>query len=498
MKTIINFLVKSFKSKCFFKFIFCLSVLGCRCQENKVSVSKKNAESSFEAKQQKDLGTKTNEIISLNSSPNFREASKIATLGVVHIKSTYSVKGPSDIAGPQYDDFWFRFFYDGGKTKLMSDASGVIVSSDGYIVTSEHVVAEAEEIEIILQNKKSYKAKVIGIDDDTDLALLKIEETNLSFIEFGNSDNVEVGDWVLAVGNPFELTSTVTAGIVSAKARNINLQKRKGAIDSYLQTDAAINPGNSGGALVDYNGKLIGINTAIATLTGRYAGYSFATPVNVVKKVIDDLLLNGKVRRAYLGVILKDMTSSDSKKINTDFVSGVYIDSLFEGGAAMDADLKLNDIITSKDEHKIESVSQFQELIEQHHPGEKIILTVIRKGKEKQIPVTLKDYESTAPKINPYETVLLNVLGIKIEALSEKEKKHLKISGGIKVTEVSKGVISKYTNIKNGFIIKKIDGKTVKTEDEFITAFKDSEHVIVLEGSYPNSSGVFYYAFGID
>lgn len=498
MKIIIDFLVENIKRKYFLRFIFCLTILGCRCQENKVSSLDKISGSTFEEKQKKGLGTKTSEIVAINASPNFREASKIAIRGVVHIRSTYSINGPSDILGPRYDDFWFRFFYDGGKTKLMSEASGVIVSSDGYIVTSAHVVSEAEEIEIILLNKKSYKAKVIGVDQETDIALLKIEETNLSFVEFGNSDNVEVGDWVLAVGNPFELTSTVTAGIISAKARNINLQKRKGAVDSYIQTDAAINPGNSGGALVDYNGRLIGINTAIATLTGRYAGYSFATPINVVKKIIDDLLINGKVMRAYLGVVLKDMASNDLNNFNNDFVSGIYIDSLYEGGAAMDADLKLRDIITTIDDRKIESPSQFQELIEQRRPGEKIMLTVIRKGIEKQIPVTLKEFESTTPKINPLKIVLLNVLGIKIEELNSKEKKRMKISGGIKVSEVTTGIISKYTDIKSGFVIKKINGKTINTEDDFIKAFTDSEHVIILEGGYPNSSAIFYYAFGID
>ncbi len=492
-------LVDNIKKKYFLGFLFCFTILGCRCQENKVSTPKKNAESTFEVKQKNDLGSRTpTEIVSINTGPNFRGASKIATLGVVHIKSTFSISGPSDILGPLYEDFWFRFFYDGGKTKLRSEASGVIVSSDGYIVTSEHVVSEAEDIEIILHNKKSYKAKIIGIDKETDLALLKIDETKLSFIEFGNSDNVEVGDWVLAVGNPFELTSTVTAGIVSAKARNINLQKRKGAIDSYLQTDAAINPGNSGGALVDYNGKLIGINTAIATLTGRYAGYSFSTPINVVKKIIDDLLIKGKVMRAYLGAAIKDMTSENSKHLNTDFIPGVFIDSLYKGGAALEADLKVNDIIINKDDRKIESASQFQELLEQHRPGEKIVLTIIRKGNEKSIPVVLKEIEGTTPEVNPYKTVLLNALGIKIDILNEKEKKQLKIPGGIKVVEVSKGIILKYTNIKSGFIIKKINGKTIKTEDEFIKACIDSEHVIVLEGVYPNSSNIFYYAFGLD
>ena len=238
----------------------------------------------------------------------------------MHIKATFT-NDSTQFFGPINDDFWRRFFSEVIESKFQVEASGVIVSSDGYIVTNDHVVEGAKDIEILLPNKKTYKAAVIGIDPETDLALLKIQETNLNFIEFGNSDEVEVGDWVLAVGNPFNLTSTVTLGIVSAKARNINISKSKNAVESYIQTDAAMNVGNSGGALVDYRGKLIGINAAITTSTGSYAGYSFAIPINIVKKIIDDLLINGKVNRGYLGMVVKNISEGVSKQLNTNLGS---------------------------------------------------------------------------------------------------------------------------------------------------------------------------------
>jgi serine protease Do len=483
-------IIKNFKRKYICRFFFFLTIICCQCRQGKPL--KKTVQLKFDENKNNELAKKTSE------NPNFRIAAKKAMLGVVNIKSTHTINGPSDFLDPHYNDFWFHFFNDNGLTKLKSEGSGVVISSDGYIITSEHVVSEAEDIEIILNDRRSYKAKIIGIDKETDLALLKIKETNLSFMEFGNSDDVEVGDWVLAVGNPFDLTSTVTAGIVSAKARNINIQKTKGAIEAYIQTDAAINAGNSGGALVDYTGKLIGINTAIATVTGGYSGYSFATPINIVKKIINDLLINGKAMRAYLGVVVKDMTAIDSRQLNIDFVTGVYIDSLILGGAAIETDLKLKDIITSIDNRKTETSAQFQEVIERHRPGEIIALTIIRRGKEKQVDVILKEFEGIAPELNPYKALLLGTLGIKIKEVAEKEKKRMKISGGIKVVDVSKGIILKYTNIKSGFVIKKVNGQIVRTEEEFITAFQSSEHIVILEGGYPNFSGIFYYAFGLD
>ena len=479
----------------FFWFLF----FSCKGQGEKVNFIQKSAVISFEEKQKKDILTNGSAMDSSIPNPdfNFRIAAKKAIPGVVHIKSTYSLSD-REFYGPYKNDFWYRFFYRGDTVKPQAEASGVIVSSDGYIVTNDHVVIGAEAIEIILLNQKSYKAKIIGIDTKTDLALLKIDETNLSFIEFGNSDEVEIGDWVLAVGNPFNLTSTVTAGIVSAKARNINLITEIGAVESYIQTDAAINPGNSGGALVDYRGKLIGINSAIATPTGSYAGYSFAIPVNIVKKVIDDLLAGGKVKRGYIGAVLNNMTSVEAKRLNTEITMGVYIDSLIVGGAAMEANLKSRDIITAIDEHKILTSAQFQEVIEQHRPGEKINLTVVRNGNEKHITVTLKEIEGTVSKSIVSKNNVLLKLGIKLDALTKNEKKSIRYPGGLKVVEISKGKIFNNTNIKKGFIITSVNGTTVNTIEEFTNVFENSKTSVMLEGVYPHMSGVYYFIFEMD
>jgi serine protease Do len=487
------------EKKCFFLYVLSLGLTACNAQNNKDSASLVIRENStFEEKQRKDLLVKNPDpVISYSSVLNFRLAAQKVTPCVVHIRSTYSFESRYDYLGEINDDFWYKFFSDVNLKKPQSDASGVIVSSDGYIVTNDHVIEHAEEIEVILDNQKSYMAKVVGIDPETDLALLKIDETNLSFVELGNSDEVEVGDWVLAVGNPFNLTSTVTAGIVSAKARNIDILKRRNSVESFIQTDAAINPGNSGSALVDVNGKLIGINSAIATPTGAYAGYSFATPVNIVKKIINDLLKSGKVQRAYLGAVLKNMSASQAKLLNADIANGVYIDSVFEGSAAMEANVKLKDIITAIDEHTIKTTAEFQEIMERHRPGELVTLTIIRNGVQKRIPVTLKEAEGDLPEITVKKEEVFTKLGIKITELTEREKKRLKITSGVKVAEVSKGIVYRYTNIKKGFVITEVNGKPINTEADFVKAAETTENIIMLEGVYPHFGGVFYYAFSI-
>ena len=478
----------------------CLVIIGCKCQDSKLDSSKKPKQISlFEEKQRRDIA---NINVKLEAKPsssifNFRDAAKKVTLGVVHIKATFSDDN-NQFFGPVNDDFWRRFFSDVLESKLNVEASGVIVSSDGYIVTNDHVVDNADDIEVLLHDKKVYKAKVVGIDPETDLALLKIQETNLNFIEFGNSDDVEVGDWVLAVGNPFNLTSTVTSGIVSAKARNINILKRKDAVESYIQTDAVMNVGNSGGALVDYQGKLIGINAAITTPTGAYAGYSFAIPINIVKKIIDDLLISGRVKRGYLGMVLKNISDAESRQLNTLITNGVYVDSLITGGAAIEAEIKTNDIISAIDNRKIETLAQLQEIIAQHRPEEKIIITVIRKGKEKKLLLTLKEYEGTEPETLVAKAEMLTNLGIKIQELSEQEKDKLKLSNGLKIIEIQNGKINNYTNIKAGFIIIKVNGKPVKTREEFIKEYLNTKEVFTLEGVYPNSSVIYFYSFDID
>ena len=294
------------------------------------------------------------------------------------------------------------------------------------------------------------------------------------------------------------LTSTVTLGIVSAKARNINISKSKNAVESYIQTDAAMNVGNSGGALVDYRGKLIGINAAITTSTGSYAGYSFAIPINIVKKIIDDLLINGKVNRGYLGMVVKNISEGVSKQLNTKISNGVYVDSLIKGGAAIEAQLKANDIISAIGNHKIETLAQLQEVIAQHRPGEKIILTVIRKGIEKKILITFKKSDGAEPDKFITKTEMLTNLGIRLVELSEKEKGDMKLTNGLKITEIQNGKINNYTNIKEGFIIINVNGKPVKTREDFIKEYLNSKDVFSLEGIYPNSSGMYYYSFDID
>lgn len=433
---------------------------------------------------------------------NFRLAARKATPGVVHIKSTMTVKMEREV--PDFfrdffdDEFWRRNFPYGDNTPRtqMGSASGVIITKDGFIVTNNHVVDKAESIEVVLYDQRSYTAKIVGQDPATDLALLKIDEKNLTFVEFGNSDSVEVGDMVLAVGNPFNLASTVTAGIVSAKARNINILTDNAAIESYIQTDAAVNRGNSGGALVDTRGRLIGINSAISTPTGVYAGYSFAIPVEIVKKTINDLLKFGKVMRGYLGVIISDLNGQRAKTLGIGTTSGVMVDSLQENGAAMLAGIKAKDIITKIDNHRVSTSTQLRELVTRHRPGEKVKVLVVRGGREIEFMVTLMALKDTA-EVKTSDAELLKKLGIEVENLSEKEKQTLKIPGGMKVIKIYGGIIEQYTNMREGFIVTKVNGKRIRNIGEFSEEVKSTKGGIMLEGIYPTIPGVYYYAFGI-
>jgi serine protease Do len=349
---------------------------------------------------------------------------------------------------------------------------------------------------VVLHDQRSYKAKLIGTDPATDLALLKIEEKNLSFIEFGNSDSVEVGDFVLAVGNPFNLASTVTAGIVSAKARNINLLTDRWAVESYIQTDAAMNPSNSGGALVDINGKLIGITSAIATPTGAYAGYSFAIPVDIVKKTMNDLLQYGKVMHGHLGIVISDMNGNKAKLLGISPTVGVMVDSVESNSTAGKAGVKRNDVITQINGHKVETSPQLREIVARYKPGEILQLTLIREGKDKVIPVALMGEEKTAA-LSGSKNSILSILGIEIANLSAAEKTHLKLPGGIKVVDITKGKIAGQTTMKKGFIIVRVNGRTINSTDEFIRDLQDKKGGIMIEGIYPGFPGQYYYAIGL-
>lgn len=482
-----------------------ISLTACQGQEDKRAVIGNDNLTFFEEKQKQALQNGTADIANpAITGFNFRYAARKATPGVVHIKSSFPIRRGRDF--PDFfrdffdDDFWSQnlpYNNNAAPQMVTGSASGVIISNDGYIITNNHVIEDVENIEVILHDERSYKAKIIGNDPATDLALLKIDETQLSFIEFGNSDSVQVGDVVLAVGNPFNLSSTVTAGIVSAKARNINILKDKYAVESFIQTDAAVNRGNSGGALVDINGKLIGINAAIATPNGAYAGYAFAIPVEIVKKVIDDLLREGKVTRGYLGAVISNMNGDKAKTLGISTTRGVLIDSLLQNGAAKQAGIQISDVIIKADNKTVESATQLREIIARHRPGQKIIVTLIRDGKEKDISVILKAMEEKIPAIEA-ETNVLNKLGIEIETVSSEDNNKLKITGGVRIKNIGQGKITTHTSIRRGFIITKVNGKPVNTVEDFIKELKDKKGGVMLEGIYPNYPGTYYFAFGMN
>lgn len=329
---------------------------------------------------------------------DFTMAAEKATPAVVHISAAESEAQAKQRYRNDEDNDPFRFFFGdepnsnpfGGGGAKRGSGSGVIISNDGYIVTNNHVVEFADEVDVTLSNNKTYKAEVVGTNKQTDLAVLKIKETNLPTLDFADSDNAKIGEWVLAVGNPFDLTSTVTAGIISAKGRSINIINRRGGIEAFIQTDAAVNPGNSGGALVDSQGRLLGINTAIATRTGSFSGYSFAIPVNMMRKIVDDIIQYGSYQRAFIGINIVDMDSELAEELDVNITQGVYIDQLVDGGAGEYAGLLPRDVITEIDGRRVNAVPELQEVVGRARVGDTITLTILRKGETKKIPLVLK------------------------------------------------------------------------------------------------------------
>ena len=325
-----------------------------------------------------------------NNNPNvafdFSDAATLTMPSVVHITATQD----GGQGGDSSDPFGFFFGNPGGGGSRGGTGSGVVYSADGYIVTNNHVVEDATEIEVTLFDNRTYKAKVIGTDTQTDLAIIKIEATNLPVLKKADSDLARVGEWVLAVGNPFDLNSTVTAGIISAKGRDINIIKGNTAIESFIQTDAAVNPGNSGGALVDASGKLLGINTAIATQTGSYAGYSFAIPVNMMTKIAEDIIEFGEYQRGFLGINIQDLDNDFADELGLKITQGVVVMQTVEGGAAQYAGILPNDVITKVNGNNVKSAPELQEMIGRKRLGDNVTLTINRSGKIKEIPVKLK------------------------------------------------------------------------------------------------------------
>jgi serine protease Do len=448
------------------------------------------------------------QVVNLPEAINFRHASRLIVPAVVHVISTHETYRTDeryqipDFFRDFFGEHWFRDFDPNIPPQpSRSGGSGVIITSDGYIVTNNHVVSSADEIEVTLYDRRSYKVKVIGTDPSTDLALLKIDEKGLSILKLGDSDKVEVGDWVLAGGNPFNLSSTVTAGIISAKARNINILMDQQSIESFLQTDAALNPGNSGGALVNVQGELIGITSAIATPTGSYAGYSFAIPVNMVKKVIDDLLNYGVVQRGFLGITIRDMNSELAQRLGIKRTTGVYIDSVMKGSAAEDAGIRPNDIIISIDGNDVGTSPQLQEIVSEHRPGDVLNIKVQRKNDLKTMKVTLKNIKGTTDVVakESKDIDIMSVLGVELAELTRDEKKALNLTGGVKVVAINAGLIRQNTDVKKGFIIVKVNNERIATIDDFINAIENRKGGIMLEGFYlSNPQTLHYYAFGLE
>jgi serine protease Do len=436
---------------------------------------------------------------------NFVVAAELARPAVVHIKTTYSRESASSGGMSPHEEFFRDFFGEGQSPRggmdmppRESSGSGVIISNDGYIVTNNHVISDASKLTVVLDDKRSYSAKLIGVDPTTDLALLKIEAKDLPFAKYGNSDNVKIGEWVLAVGNPFDLTSTVTAGIVSAKARNINILRTRNntmAIESFIQTDAAVNPGNSGGALVNLNGELIGINTAIATSTGTYAGYAFAVPVTIVKKVMDDLLKFGEVKRAVLGVTISDVDAQIAQEKGIKDMRGVYIRGVGENSSAEEAAIKEGDVVLKINEFDVNSSAELQEVVARYRPGDNVNITYVRDGKILNTSAKLKSLENTnlSPKISR-NVVRIEELGAEFQQLSSGEQDKLEITGGVKVVKIGSGKLME-AGIKRGFIITAIDKEPVNTPEDIRTLTSDKRGGLLIEGMYPDGKKA-YYALG--
>jgi serine protease Do len=404
---------------------------------------------------------------------NFLSTANKVVPGVVHIRTGY---GPGVFSLNPLQN------YD---RPVHSSGSGVIISDDGYIVTNNHVIEDATNIEVVMNNNQRYYAKLIGSDVSTDLALLKIRANDLPFIVYGNSDNLQPGEWVLAIGNPFDLNSTVTAGIVSAKARNIGiLQEKNGlSVEAFIQTDAAVNPGNSGGALVNLAGELIGVNTAIATSSGSYQGYSFAIPVSLVKKVMDDLLEFGKVQRGLLGINIGDVDAARAELFDLTVTQGVYVQKVLDGSAAKESGMLPGDVIVAIDDHVVNSVSELQEWVARNRPGQEISVAFLRDGRKKEVKARLKN--SQGQESFERKEIKHMIEGARFEDVPYRELAKLLLDGGVKVTYVSPGKWKK-AGIKNDFLIAFIDKVPVDNVEDLNRILEYKRGGVLVEGFYPD------------
>ncbi len=411
----------------------------------------------------------------------FTKAAAIVTPSVVNIK-TLEVSDPG---------FW------GGGTIKGNSGSGVVISADGYIVTNSHVVDNSSDIKVTLADRRQFKGRLIGKDPSTDIALIKIDAGNLPYVFFGNSDSVLVGEWVLAVGNPFNLASTVTAGIVSAKSRNINILGGPTSIESFIQTDAAVNPGNSGGALVNTTGDLIGINTAIITESGNYEGYSFAVPSNLVQKIVRDLREYGEVKRGFLGVGIEEVSPEIAEQYGLNRVSGVLVNRININSGAADAGLQEGDIILSVNGSEVASTSELQEMVGRYRPGDRLKVDYWRAEKKRQILIELKDQNNNRPIASNSklrDDALEDDYGIVFRPLSASERRKYNLSG-LMVISVIRGSLIGETKMQAGFIIHAINGEQVETIEDAVQAIRSARSTVSIDGFYPGVPDLYSYRF---
>lgn len=437
---------------------------------------------------------------------DFTTAAESAVHGVVHIKATTNAKMAEGGRGQQYVDPFEYFFGFGGRGGFqrpqpqprVGAGSGVIISTDGYIITNNHVIDGADELEVTLNDNRKFAAKVIGTDPTTDIALIKIDANDLPTIPFGDSEKLKVGEWVLAVGNPFNLTSTVTAGIVSAKSRgNIGAGGRdRSKIESFIQTDAAVNPGNSGGALVNTKGELVGINTAIYSETGNFAGYSFAVPISIAGKVANDLKQYGAVQRAVLGVLISDpQFVPEEEKAKLKALAGAYVGGFAERSSAKEAGLEKGDVIVAVNGTKVRSASALQEQISKYRPGDKVELTVDRAGNKKTFTVELRNAQGSTKVIKGGESA--EVLGAAFKTLTDKQKQQLGVSYGIEVTGLTGGKLRE-AGIRKGFVIMIVNNQKITAPEdlekivESILQGRSEDQGLFIKGFYPNGRTKYY------
>jgi len=453
-------------------------------------------------------------IVSSAGEVDFTQAAAAVTPAVVYIKVTYSANSGEGSGEDELQQLFGNMFGQHGRPQGIQQASGsgVIIAPDGYIVTNNHVVDKADKISVTTNDHRNFEAKVIGTDPNTDLALIKIEATNLPIVKLGNSDDAKVGEWVLAVGNPFNLTSTVTAGIVSAKGRNIGIignednqnenpygqdqgdrPKVNKAIESFIQTDAAINPGNSGGALVNTRGELIGINSAIASQTGAYEGYGFAIPINLAKKVLNDIERYGSVKRGFVGVSFTELNPDIAQELKTNITTGLYVRTVVPGGGAEQAGIHQGDIIEKVEGSPVYESSDLQERVGELQPGDKIHLTVLRDGAEKSFTITLKA-DVAAPRVATATTSksaaeLFNKLGASFMPITKEQKTQFHVNNGVVVTQVRPGRLFDETEIPVGSVITSINKRSINSIADMDSAITNTHNgLLVISGFYPDGT----------